>query len=208
MNWLRTKDFGVKMQDSSAEMRSRLCCVLMSWRSCGRLCTRWQRSYLCTILETLHPAAAGRDYKRLCVTCRMSLIGSNSVGKHISILLVYHFKKQCIVNHQPQMRSSTSTALPTTHSITINVTSPLHLPCFYYNGGNVKCICSSQNILMSPGLSNLSLCSHFHSFCFILWININTIFMQHAWDIHQECKAEESIQLPFSWFDSEGRDHK
>lgn len=157
MNWLWTKDFSVKMQVSSAEMRSRLCCVLMSWRSCERLCTRWQRSFLCMILEMLHPPAAGRDYKRLC-DCRMSLIGSNAVGKHISILLVYHFKKQCIVNHLPQMRSSTSRALPTTCSIIINVNSPLHLSRFYYNGGNVKCICSSQNTLMAPGLSNLSLC--------------------------------------------------
>lgn len=46
------------------------------------------------------------------------------------------------------------------------------------------------------------------AFCFILWININTIFMQYAWEIHQEFKAQESIQLPFSWFVFEGRNHR
>lgn len=46
------------------------------------------------------------------------------------------------------------------------------------------------------------------AFWFILWININTMFMQYAWDIHQEFKAQESIQLPFSWFVLEGRNHK
>lgn len=37
-----------------------------------------------------------------------------------------HFKKQCIVNSAPEMRSNTYRALPTILFITINVSSPLH----------------------------------------------------------------------------------
>lgn len=37
-----------------------------------------------------------------------------------------HFKKQCIVNSLPEMRSNTYRALPTALSITINVSSSLH----------------------------------------------------------------------------------
>lgn len=152
------KGFGMKMQVPSAEVRTLLCCVLMSWRSHNKPYSRWQRSHdpWDTVLQS---ASASTDYKCVCVTCRMSLT-SNPVGKPLSVLLFYpppfiydHFKKQCIVNFLPQMRSNTYRALPTTLSITINVNSALHLSPFYYNAGNVKCICNSQNTALAPRLT-------------------------------------------------------
>lgn len=103
---------------------------------------------------------------------------SNMAWKHLSVLwfsrlpFIYdNFKKPCIVNFLPQMRSNIYGALPTTISITINVNSPLHLSPFYYNDGNVKCICNSRNTVMASRLSNVHYCndhnSHF-TYCFSL----------------------------------------
>lgn len=44
----------------------------------------------------------------------------------VAFHLPSHFKKQCIVNSLPEMRSNTYRTLPTTPFITINVSSSLH----------------------------------------------------------------------------------
>lgn len=170
-------------------MKTLLCCVLMCSRWCDMPCPRWQRSYLCWTLASR--AGASRYYKCLCVICRMSPICSPNLKHgmeasfcHLSVLwfshlpCIYdHFKKPCIDNFLPQMRSNIYRALPTTISITINVNNPLHLSPFYYNVGNVKCICNSGKTVMAPRLSNVNFCnahSSLFTYCFSLhFVNWN-----------------------------------
>lgn len=74
----------------------------------------------------------------------------------VAFHLLGHFKKQCIVNSLPEMRSNTYRALPTTRFITINVSSSLH-PSHTFSG-NVKCICNSHNTVMALRLRKV----HYH----------------------------------------------
>lgn len=138
---------------------------------------------------------------------------SNTPWKPLSVLwisqppFIYnHFKKQCIVNFLPQMRSNTSRALPTSLSITINVNSPLHLSPFYYNAANVKCICSSGKPLMAPRLSYVHYHnahnSHFNC-CFSLHFVNQYKYNIYIMDILED--FNKSFELQFSCV--KGRNH-
>lgn len=125
---------------SLADISSLNCCALMSWRTCQKPSTLWERSYLCIlpgILSILFVIAGNVCFWLWLLKCNSFVPFPQPQIQTESTFLPYyftsyhficgHFKSQCIVNFCPEMRSNTYIALPTTLSIIINVSSPLHL---------------------------------------------------------------------------------
>lgn len=114
----------------------------MSWRTCQKPSNLWEQSYFCILPGILSILFVIAGITNVCfwlwlLKCHSFVPFPQPQIQTESTFLPYyftsyhficgHFKSQCIVNFCPEMRSNTYIALPTTLSIIINVSSPLHL---------------------------------------------------------------------------------